>query len=104
MDNELHSARRGDIELLHCRGEGAENAMSPPDRISLRLAVQRICENSSRNPYYRLVAYSSDQNYRPLQFETIDQVLKALKAVLPEIDANLFYQGSREASLDCLCQ
>lgn len=72
--------------------------MSPLDRVSLRLVVQRIYENSSRQSSYRLVSYSNDRTYQPQRFETVDDVLKALKAVLPEVDTNLFYRGSREAT------
>ena len=64
--------------------------MLPADQHSLRLVVQHVCENSSGRSSYRLVGYSDDQNYRPVEFESLDELLKVLKAAMPGFDASSF--------------
>ncbi len=72
--------------------------MPPPDCLSVRLVVQRIYESSSRQCSYRLIVYSNDQTYRPAWFEALDDVLKVLKAGLPEFDGSLFSKESQRVT------
>ncbi len=72
--------------------------MPPPDCLSVRLVVQRIYESSSRQCSYRLIVYSNDQTYRPAWFEALDDVLKVLKAGLPEFDGSLFSKKSQRVT------
>lgn len=72
--------------------------MPVPDRLSLRLVVQRICESSSGQSFYRLIAYGDNRTYRPVQFEALDDVLKVLKAALPRFDASLISRGNQGAT------
>lgn len=60
----------------------------PPDRESLRLVIQSICENSSQRSSYRLVGYSDKHTYRAVNFDSLDDLLKLLKSVMPEFDAS----------------
>ena len=69
--------------------------MPSPDRLSLRLVVQRIWESSSRQLSYRLLAYSNDHTYRAIQFDSRDEVLELLKVALPKFDASRFFEGSQ---------
>ena len=69
--------------------------MLAADRHSLRLVVQHVWENASGRSSYRLIAYSNDHTYPPVQFESVDDLLKVLKAALPELDASSFPRERR---------
>lgn len=60
--------------------------MPPPDRQSLRLVIQYICENSSQRSSYRVVGYSDKHTYRAVNFDSLDDLLKLLKSAVPEFD------------------
>jgi hypothetical protein len=69
---------------------GISRNMPTPDRRSLRLVVQHIWDSASERSSYRLVAYSNDHTYQPVQFGSLDELLKAFGSALPEFDVSSF--------------
>jgi hypothetical protein len=61
--------------------------MGSPDRHSLRIVIQQI--RFAHASFYRLVAYGNQKTYRPAEFETFDQLSKALHATVPALNGNL---------------
>jgi hypothetical protein len=72
--------------------------MSPTDRHALRLVVQHVWESSSARSSYRIIAYSNDRTYRPVEFESLDDLLRLLGKALPEFDVNGFPKRQTSAT------
>jgi hypothetical protein len=70
---------------------------------SIRIAVQHIYDEW--RSFYRLVAYPDRQVLPPLEFESLHDLLKALRAGMPDFDENSFLirNGARD-KLHCFCQ
>jgi hypothetical protein len=51
---------------------------------SLRLVVQRIADNAREKSRYKLIAYGSEGNYHPVQFDSVAEVVKVLHKALPD--------------------
>jgi hypothetical protein len=64
---------------------------------SVRIVVQHIY-NDWRSSY-RLVAYGDRQVFRPLKFESLHDLLNALRSVMPDFDENSFLirNGARDS-------
>jgi hypothetical protein len=60
----------------------------PANCQSLRLVVQQVWESSSGRSSYRLIGYSDEHTYRPVDFDSLDDLLKAFKAALPAFDVS----------------
>ena len=70
----------------------------PANCQSLRLVVQLILERSSGQSSYRLIGYSDEHTYRPVDFDSLDDLLKVFKAALPNFDVSGFPQTRQLAS------
>ena len=69
--------------------------MVPTNRQSLRVVVQHIGESSCGRSSYRLIGYSDAKTFEPVEFESPDDLLKILKAALPDFDAASFPKGGQ---------
>lgn len=64
----------------------------------MRLVVQHVWESSSGRSSYRLVGYSDEHTYRPVDFDSLDDLLKVFKTALPTFDVSSFPQAREGAS------
>jgi hypothetical protein len=67
--------RSEEINLLFARREF---------KIVLRIVVQRVRDR--RGNAYRLIAYDSGTTYRPVEFASLDDLLRAMHSVVPNLD------------------
>lgn len=65
---------------------------------SLRLVVQHVWESSSGRSSYRIIGYSDEHTYRPVDFDSLDDLLKVLKAALPAFDVSGFPRARQPVS------
>ncbi len=70
----------------------------PPDNHSIRLVVQRVWYSSSGRSSYRLIGYSDEHTYRPVDFDSLDDLLKVFQAALPQIDVSSFPRARQPVS------
>jgi hypothetical protein len=70
----------------------------PPEYQSIRLVVQHVWESLSGRSSYRLIGYSDELTYRPVNFDSLDDLLKVLKAALPAFDVTSFPRAKQQAS------
>jgi hypothetical protein len=69
-----------------------------PDCQSIRLVVQHVWESSSGRSSYRLIGYSDEHTYRPVDFDSLDDLLKVFKAALPAFDVSSFPRARQPVS------
>lgn len=77
---------------------GRLRSRMPTDCQSMRLVVQHVWESSSGRSSYRLVGYSDEHTYRPVDFDSLDDLLKVFKTALPTFDVSSFPQAREGAS------
>ena len=65
---------------------------------SLRLIVQYVQESSSVRSCYRLIGYSDANTYQPVNFDSLDDLLKVLKEALTDVDVNRFSEAKQSGS------
>ncbi len=70
----------------------------PSNSQSLRLVVQHVSESSSGRSSYRLIGYGDEHTYQPVNFDSLDDLLKVFKAALPTIDVTGFSQATQPVS------
>lgn len=70
----------------------------PPDCQSIRLVVQHVRELASSQPFYRLIAYGDEHTYQPVNFDSLDALLKVLKKALPDFDVSCFSEAAQVGS------
>jgi hypothetical protein len=70
----------------------------PSNRESLRLVVQHVRESSSSRSSYRLIGYGDEHTYQPVNFDSLDDLLKGLKEALPGFDVSRFSEGRQSGS------
>ena len=51
--------------------------------------------SSSARASYRLIGYGDRHTYRPVNFDSLDELLSVLKTALPEFDASSIPQGKQ---------
>ena len=87
-------------DLLRPIGEMAGNIPQkmPANCQSLRLVVQHVWESSSGRSLYRLIGYSDEHTYRPVDFDSLDDLLRVFKAALPAFDVNSFPRTKQPVS------
>jgi hypothetical protein len=72
----------------------------PSDSESVRVIIQHIGETSSARPVYRLVGYSDKHTYRPVDFNSLEQLLQLVKQAIPEFDVSkLQKEGTSSSSI-----
>ena len=70
-----------------------------PKRQPLRLVIQWIREGcSGRSSSYRLVVYGDGRTYRPLNFDSLDDLFKLLKAAVPEVNVSSIPRDTQSAA------
>jgi hypothetical protein len=86
--------------LLRPIGEkgGGYTAKMPANCQSLRLVVQHVWESSSGRSSYRLIGYSDEHTYRPVDFDSLDDLLKVFQAALPAFDVSRFPRAKQPVS------
>jgi hypothetical protein len=70
----------------------------PPDFQSIRLVVQHVWDSPSGRSSYRLIGYSDEHTYRPVDFDSLDDLLKIFKAALPTLDVSSFPRARQQVS------
>ena len=70
----------------------------PLDNHSIRLVVQHVWDGSSGRSSYRLIGYSDEHTYRPVDFDSLDYLLKVFKAALPTLDVSGFPRARQPVS------
>jgi hypothetical protein len=68
------------------------------DSQSIRLVVQHVWESSSGRSSYRLIGYSDVHTFRPVDFDSLDDLLKVFKAALPALDVSNFPRAKQPVS------
>lgn len=58
--------------------------MATPNRHSFRIVVQHI--NLNHRSSYRLIVYGNGQSFRPLEFDSLNHLLKALHSLIRDFD------------------
>jgi len=87
-----------DLLLPIAEREAGFTSRMPPDSQSIRLVVQHVWENSSGRSSYRLIGYSDEHTYRPVDFDSLDDLLKVFKAALPAFDVSRFPREKQPVS------
>ena len=77
---------------------GGYTAKMPANCQSLRLVVQHVWESSAGRSSYRLIGYSDEHTYRPVNFDSLDDLLKVFKAALPALDVSRFPREKQPVS------
>ena len=70
----------------------------PANCQSLRLVVQHVWESSAGRSSYRLIGYSDEHTYRPVDFDSLDDLLKVFQAALPAFDVSRFPRAKQPVS------
>lgn len=83
--------------LLGRLGKGRIPKM-PANCESLRLVVQHVGEISSGRSSYRLIGYSDEHTYQPVNFDSLDDLLNGLKEALPDFDISRFSEVKESGS------
>ena len=65
---------------------------------SLRLVVQRVSEGSSGRSSYRLIGYSDEHTYQPVNFDFLDDLVKGFKEALPNFDVSRISEAKQSGS------
>ena len=60
---------------------------------SLRLVVQHVPFPSQKS-VYRLIAYSDDYDFNRVEFNSLEELVKALNSAIPRFDKNSLSNGS----------
>jgi hypothetical protein len=61
-----------------------------PEKQSIRVVVQHVWDSPSGRSSYRLIGYSDAHTYRPVDFDSLDDLLKVLTVALPRLDVSRF--------------
>jgi hypothetical protein len=81
------------------RKEAVENTTKMPANCeSLRLVVQSVRESPSVRSSYRLIGYSDEHTYQPVNFDSLDDLLKVLQEALTDVDVNRFWEAKQSGS------
>ena len=59
--------------------------------------VQRVRQNSSHLPSFRLVAYQDGLAFQPVEFKTLDLLIPWLKLAHPRLEADALLQDNSTA-------
>lgn len=73
------------------------------DKNAVQLAVaktrvQRVSEGSSGRSSYRLIGYSDEHTYQPVNFDFLDDLVKGFKEALPNFDVSRISEVKRSGS------
>ena len=60
--------------------------MSAPIRHSLRVVVQHVPDGPRSS--YRLIAHGDNRTYQPVEFSSIEQLVKTIRSAAPDFDKN----------------
>lgn len=63
-----------------------DGTMSAPIRHSLRVVVQHVPDGPRSS--YRLIAYSDNRTYEPMEFSSIELCAETIRSVAPDFDKN----------------
>ncbi len=77
---------------------GENTTKMPSNRESLRLVVQHVRESSSSRYSYRLIGYGDEHTYQPVNFDSLDDLLKRFKEAFPDFDVSCFSEGKQSGS------
>jgi hypothetical protein len=70
----------------------------PANCESLRLVVQHAREGSSSRHAYRLIGYGDEHTYQPVNFDSLDDLLKRFNEAFPGFDVSRFSEGRQSGS------
>ena len=99
-DNSHRSSLSMGSNLLRPIGEkgGGYTAKMSANCQSLRLVVQHVWESSSGRSSYRLIGYSDEHTYRPVDFGSVDELLEVFSAALSGLDVSSFPRARQPVS------
>lgn len=66
---------------------------------SYRLVVQHIRSVRDERSVYRLVIYGGKRTFSPVDFESVDLLLRSLRAVVPEVQNEPGWMGLGEPGI-----